>query len=303
MSKRQDVEFSSGKGTCAAWYYRPAGKVNAPYPCVVMAHGFGGLRELRLDAYAERFARAGLAVLVFDYRHFGGSSGSPRQIINIRRQLRDWRSAVKYARSLDEVDPERICLWGTSFSGGHVIRIAARDREIAAVISQVPFVSGIAVVLAGSFRQNMKLAVAGLKDLFYSYFGKVYYVPIAGAPGSLAALTAPGALEGIRRMYPPGYTPDERIAARVFLSTVFYSPGRWVWMLKMPLLVQVASKDATVPPGPTHKAASRAHLVRSIEYEIDHFDIYVGKNFERAVKDQVDFLNEFLARREAKRRR
>jgi hypothetical protein len=74
----------------------------------------------------------------------------------------------------------------------------------------------------------------------------------------------------------------------------------FTWRLRMPLLVQIAAKDGTVPPGPAHKAASRAHVVRCIEYDIDHFDIYVGKHFERAVKDEVDFLSEFLARRNAK---
>ncbi|HPS57981.1 MAG TPA: alpha/beta hydrolase [Spirochaetota bacterium] len=300
MIKREDVEFRSGDDTCAAWYYRPAGRVKSPYPCVVMAHGFGGQRELRLDAYAERFAKAGYAVIVFDYRHFGGSSGTPRQLISIKKQLRDWRAAVKYARSLEEIDPDSICLWGTSFSGGHVMRTAAWDNKIAAVIAQVPFVSGISAALSAGLRQSARLAMAGLKDFFYSYFGRVFYVPAAGEPGSLAALTAPGAVEGIRRLYPDGYVPDERIAARIFLSIAFYSPGRWAWMLKMPLLVQVAAKDATVPPRAAYKAASRAHYVRSIKYDIDHFDIYVGKPFEQAVRDAIDFLNEFLARRQAK---
>ena len=303
MIQRQDVEFRSGNDTCAAWYYKPAVKVKSPCPCVVMAHGFGGQRELRLDAYAERFAKAGYAVIVFDYRHFGGSSGTPRQLISIKKQLRDWRAAVKYARSLDGIDPRSICLWGTSFSGGHVIRTAARESEIAAVIAQVPFVSGISVALSAGLRQAARLAMAGLKDFFYSLSGRVFYVPAAGEPGSLAALTAPGAVEGIKRLYPAGFVPDERIAARIFLSIPFYSPGRWVWMLKMPLLLQVAAKDATVPPRAAFRAASRARNVRSIKYDIDHFDIYVGKHFEQAVRDEIDFLNEFLARRQAKSRK
>ncbi len=300
MISRKDVEFRSGKETCAAWYYRPGGKSGSSIPCVIMAHGFCGQRELRLDAYAESFAKAGYAVLVFDYRHFGGSSGSPRQMISIKKQLQDWRAAVKFARSLGNVDPGSICLWGTSFSGGHVIRIAARDHAVAAVIAQVPFVSGISVALSAGIKQSVRLARAGLKDLFYSYFGRVFYVPAAGEPGSVAALTAPGAIEGIKSLYPVGYVPDERIAARIFLFIPFYSPGRWAWMLKMPLLVQVAAKDSTVSPKAAYKAASRAHNVRSIEYNIDHFDIYTGKNFETAVRDEIDFLDEFLARRSSR---
>ena len=111
---RTDTAFRSDGGTCAAWLYRPAG--DGPHPIVVMAHGFSGVREQRLDAYAERFAEAGLAVLVFDYRHFGASDGEPRQLLSIPRQLADWRAAIAYARSLDGIDPKRVALWGTSFS-------------------------------------------------------------------------------------------------------------------------------------------------------------------------------------------
>ena len=135
---RRDVEFSSNGVRCAAWLYEggPA--------CVVMAHGFGGVRVARLDAYAERFAAAGYSVLVFDYRNFGDSGGEPRQLLSVAMQLDDWRAAVAYARSLDGVDPDRIALWGTSFSGGHVMVIAAEDARIAAAISQNPFVDGAA---------------------------------------------------------------------------------------------------------------------------------------------------------------
>lgn len=294
MISRKDVEFKSGNETCAAWYYRPDGKSGSPIPCVIMAHGFAGQRELRLDAYAESFAKSGYAVLVFDYRHFGGSSGIPRQIISIKKQLQDWRAAVKFARTLDDVDPGSICLWGTSFSGGHVIRVAAWDHDIAAVIAQVPFVSGISSALSTGIKQAVRLAWAGLKDLFCLCFGRAFYVPAAGEPGSVAALTAPGALEAIEKLYPEGFVPDERVAARIFLSIPFYNPGRWTRMLKMPLLVQVAAKDATLSPKAAYKAASRARNVRSIEYDIDHFDIYIGKSFETAVRDEIDFLDELL---------
>lgn len=95
-----------------------------------MAHGLGGVRQMRLDTFAERFSAAGYRCLVFDYRHFGASAGEPRQLLSVRRQLEDWRCAIAYARQLDGVDPERIILWGTSFSGGHVIRIASRDSGL-----------------------------------------------------------------------------------------------------------------------------------------------------------------------------
>ena len=112
-----------------------------------MAHGFSGVREQRLDAYAERFAAAGLAVLVFDYRHFGASQGEPRQLLSIAPPARaDWRAAVAHARYLLEVDPKRVAVWGTSFSGGHVVAVAAADPAIAAVVSQAPFTDGLSAI-------------------------------------------------------------------------------------------------------------------------------------------------------------
>src|SRR5206468_5312028 len=134
---RSDVTFRSGGDACAAWLYRP--EREGPYPIVVLAHGFGALREARLWAYAERFAAAGMAALVFDYRHFGASGGEPRQLLDVSRQLADWAAAVAFARGLDGVDAERVALWGTSLSAGHVVSTAADDPRVAAVVAQVPF--------------------------------------------------------------------------------------------------------------------------------------------------------------------
>jgi len=92
---REDITFNSFGTECAAWLYRP--EAESPTPCVVMAHGFSGVREARLDAYAERFCKAGMAVLLFDYRHFGASAGEPRQLMSVQKQLQDWETAVSVA--------------------------------------------------------------------------------------------------------------------------------------------------------------------------------------------------------------
>src|ERR1700739_1547483 len=109
-------------GTPPRWGLRTAG--NGDAPLLVMAHGLGAVRTMRLDAYAERFCAAGYACLVFDYRNFGDSEGAPRQLLDIRMQLQDWIVAVAYARTLAGIDHNRIGLWGTVFAGGHVIGTA-----------------------------------------------------------------------------------------------------------------------------------------------------------------------------------
>ncbi len=144
MARRDDVTFTSGGERIAAWLYHPATDHGGRAPCVVMAHGFAGVKEARLDAFAERFAAAGLSCLVFDHRHFGGSGGEPRQLFDIGHQREDWRSALRYARSLASVDTQAIGLWGTSFGGGHVLELAARDAGIRAAVLHLPLVDALA---------------------------------------------------------------------------------------------------------------------------------------------------------------
>ncbi len=144
LHTRTDVTFLSGGDDVAAWLYEPDAARDARIPCIVMAHGFSGTRADALPAYAERFAEAGFGVVLLDYRGFGDSGGEPRQIVDIRRQQEDYEAAIRFACRQAWVDPERIALFGTSFSGGHVVDIAARDRRIAAVIAQAPFADGVA---------------------------------------------------------------------------------------------------------------------------------------------------------------
>jgi fermentation-respiration switch protein FrsA (DUF1100 family) len=116
----REIPFTSGGVACAAWHLPANSSTFADpqgRPCVVMAHGFGGTRDSGLLRYAEPIAEAGIDALVFDYRGFGDSGGEPRQLVSFRRQREDYRAAVAAARSLPGVDPERIVLSGTSYSG------------------------------------------------------------------------------------------------------------------------------------------------------------------------------------------
>jgi fermentation-respiration switch protein FrsA (DUF1100 family) len=261
----------------------------------VLAHGFSAVRELRLDAYAERFAAAGLAALVFDYRHFGASGGEPRQLIDIDRQLDDWRAALAYARGLEGVDSERMALWGSSFSGGHVIAVAGGGERVAAVVSQVPFTDGMSALRVASLRQTLRLTRAGLRDELRARRGRApYYIPSVGPPGSLAAMTAPGAEEGMEAMQPPGFEIDKRYTPRVGLRMGRYRPYRLLEQMHCPVLVCVAENDTTTPPGPAIAAAERAPNAELVRYPIEHFDVYVGEWFERAVRDQTGFFTHHL---------
>jgi len=139
---RRDIEFDAEGVILRGWFYT-ANSDAATAPVIVMAHGLSAVKEMYLDDYAEHFSGAGLHVLVFDHRNFGASDGEPRQEIDPVAQTRDYRHAITYAKTLPEVDGEKIGIWGSSFSGGHVQVVAAYDKRVKAAVAQVPFVSGI----------------------------------------------------------------------------------------------------------------------------------------------------------------
>ena len=119
-------------------------------------------------------------------------------------------------------------------------------------------------------------------------------IPIVGAPGTLAAMTSPGAAEGYAALFPEGFEPRNEFIPRTTLGLGFYSPLRSARGVRCPLLVQVCTDDSVTPAAPARKLAARAPQGRLIEYPGDHFGIYVGELFERAVADQVAFLREHL---------
>ncbi|MHA7649418.1 alpha/beta hydrolase [Mycobacterium sp. ML4] len=293
MMKRSEVAFQSGDATCRAWLYLPA--TAAPHPVIVMAHGLGGVRGMRLDAYAEQFSAAGYACLVFDYRHFGDSGGQPRQLLDIREQLADWSAAVAFARSRSEIDPTRIVLWGTSFGGGHVIVTAARDTTIAAVIAQCPFTDGIASTLAMGPVSALKVATRAIADLAAARLGRnPVMVALAGPPNSAALMTAPDALAGYLHLVPDDSTHRNEVAARVGLHIPRHRPGRHVARITCPILLCVCETDTVAPAAATLRHARTARRGEVRCYPEGHFDIYVGVAFDRVVADQIAFLHQHV---------
>jgi pimeloyl-ACP methyl ester carboxylesterase len=287
--ERSDVTFESAGERLAAWLFTP--DAAGPHPIVVLAHGFGGVRTARLGAFAERFAAAGYAALVFDYRHFGDSSGEPRQLLDIQGQLDDWRAAVAFARSLGGVARDRVVLWGTSFSGGHVAVIAAEDHRIAAAISQGPFLDGIWALRAAGPMNIVRLTVSGLRDEARRLRGREpYRIPIVGPPGTVAVMNSPDADPGYRALFSPGDEFRNEVAARVGLRVGTYRPIRYAGRIACPWLLAVCDRDVVTPPEPALKAAARAPRSEVRRYDAEHFDIYVGELFERVVADQVAFL-------------
>ncbi|MGB0871733.1 MAG: alpha/beta hydrolase [Solirubrobacterales bacterium] len=283
---REEVSFQVAGENCAAWLYHPQGNDETSSPIVVMAHGLSGTRRDGLGAFAERFARAGFAALVFDHRGLGDSGGEPDRFVPAR-QLEDWAAAIEFARSLEAIDAGRVVTFGSSMGGGNALAAAAVDRRVAAVISQVPFLDLRRQAHRNSFRVNLKILTSALLG---------GYLPAVGQPDEAAFINAPGSEAGWRHVVSIGENSKwrNRVSARWIVGRPF-NPGRVASELHCPWLVCVGDADQVARPGPAINAARRAPHGELRVYEgVDHFDIYDGAEHETLVADQIAFLRRHL---------
>lgn len=297
----EELEFDSHGSTLRAGLFRPRRAVATNVeglPCVVMAHGLGGTRAAGLEPFAQRFAEAGLAVLVFDYRGFGLSTGEPRQVVNVRMQLDDWAAAIRCARGLPGIDPQRIALWGSSFSGGLVVAAAVEDGGVAAVSSQGAMMDGLAALMnlvkQEGVIQTAKVTALAAADALCARLGRARVRrPVVGDPGEMAVLTTPDSKPGYLAITPPDWVNS--ISLDWMLSLPLFRPNRMAERLPCPTLFCIAENDVVVPPWAMEDAARRAGAKAEVRrYPRGHFDIYVNEGFEDSAGDQTEFFTRHL---------
>lgn len=294
-SPRVAVRFRSGPVDLAAWHY--PGRSGA---CVVMAGGFAVPKEPATDLFARRFHEAGFSVLAFDCRNLGESAGRPRQLVRIREQLADWRSAVGFAAALPEVDPARLAVWGFSATGGHILTLAARDRRLAAAIAQTPNAGGPAAARhAMSFQTKgaaLRTMARGVLDELGGQFGRApLLLPLGGTPGEVAVLTTPDVLDTDRAIGAAAGHPGwpQTVAARSVLRLGAYRPGRHAPRIACPLLVLVCRDDHSALPAAAERAAQRAPQAELVRLPGGHYAPFLAAH-EQAVAAQLRFLREKL---------
>jgi pimeloyl-ACP methyl ester carboxylesterase len=262
-----------------------------------MAHGIAGTRDCGLLPFAEAFSGAGLDVVLFDYRCFGESSGEPRQLASPPRHRDDYRAAVEFARDLNGVDPERIVLWGSSWSGGHVVYVAAEDPRVTAVIAQTPDLDGIRTLREISnyagWGQLARITREGLKDLARAARGlPPHMIPVVAPAGRTAAIASPDGDAGYHAIAGPTWRNE--LAARAVIAENANRAITRIESIRCPILIQIADRDTIAPPSQARAGAWRAKgYVEVREYPCEHFDIYLGWR-DRAIADQLHFLRRHL---------
>ncbi|MGW1159517.1 alpha/beta hydrolase [Streptomyces sp. NPDC002513] len=282
-----------------AWVFRPP-TGNGPFPAITMAHGFAGVKYRGLQGYAERFSRAGFVVLVHDHRGFGLSGGEPRGDIDPWQQLADWRRAVSFLETLDDVDVHRIGIWGSSYGGGHSIVLAATDRRIKAAVAQVPTISG--------YEQGLRRVPPDRKRALEERFDEDERAQLAGRQpeyqllNSLdaqvqAAYHSPAMDEfNARFPLPADIEEPDHITLRSTRKAQMYEPGAWVARVSpTPLLMVLATADTITLSDLGLAAYERALQPKRLAmYAGDHFDAYVAA-FGTTSAAATEWFREHLA--------
>lgn len=296
----QELMFQSHGDRCSAWHFPGEGERfarGAGRPIVVMGHGFGGTKDAGLQPFAERISAAGIDVFAFDYRGFGASEGYPRQTISITRQMEDYQAAILEAQLLPGVDRNRVVLWGSSFSGSHVIRVGSGRDDIAAVIAMTPMTSGLAVSKAAVAHRDVLsalkwTALGAASRIRVARGGQPVLMPLAAKPGEPGALALDGAYESYTAMAGPTWRNE--VDSSVGMQVLSVRTSAAAKKLRAALLVQIADFDRYVPADSVAKTAVHGRA-QVHHYPCDHFDVWPGHEwFSPVVDDQVRFLTRTL---------
>jgi len=284
----REASFFSEGARIAAHLYPARADQGIPSPGVVLCHGFTGIKEWLLPAFATAFSRAGITALTFDYRCFGASDGEPGKLVP-SDQVDDIRNAITFFASLSEVDPNRIGLWGTSFGGGNVLVATAVDPRVKAVISQVPFGSGKRLLENGG-------AEPGIAELLAA--DRVRRVMQGSGEKFPAAMLAG---DELRTYFEQAYADRPELAVDLELATVdriaAWIPEIYAPMISpRPLLVVACERDATTPLSEAASIFAHAREPKRLEVlpDLGHFGVYEGAGFERAIGAEIGFLQEYL---------
>ena len=277
---QRDIEFSANGTTLRGWLFTPE-RSDGPRPTVVMSHGYSAVKEMYLDHYGAVFAAAGLNALVYDNRNFGASDGEPRQEIDPWAQINDYRHAITFASTLAEVDENAIGIWGSSYSGGHVLVVGALDRRVKAVVSQGLVVSGYQ-----NFRRLVRAdLIAGFRaqfdaDRLARFNGEApAMVPVvAEDPMAPCALPTADSYEWFttaQQSIAPSWRNEVTLRSVEMLSE--YEPGAYIGHISpTPLLMMPARGDHLCPVDLTLDAYEDAREPKRLELQPGgHFDIYV----------------------------
>lgn len=285
---RQNLEFSALDGTSLAATFFFPDKGDGPFPAIVLSHGFGAVKEMALDQYADAFCAAGYACLVYDHRNTGSSAGMPRGEIDPWKQISDMRDAITCVANHEKVDADKIGLWGTSFSGGHSLVVAATDRRIKCVVSVVPTISG--------HQNTIRARTTADYETFVREANEERAQRQQGKEPRIVPISKEGdesyewsKVAGVNTTY---------VNACTFLSLAMrdaYEPGQYIAAISpTPLLMVVGTEDTKCLTDLQLEAFSKAHEPKKLEiFSGGHYDPYMTQ-LENICTASRDWFSAYL---------
>ncbi|KAJ7239416.1 alpha/beta-hydrolase [Mycena haematopus] len=279
-----------------AWKYLPvAERRTTPHPIILMAHGFGADKTMGLEYYAEAFAAVGYACIVFDYRRWGASDGTPRNVLIVKDQLEDYRTVIKYARQQPEFDPQRLVLWGSSFSGAHSITLSS-DAAINAVaaIAQCPY-TGVSHPLPLDITY-IKIAGSAVLDMIKQALGLTpVYIPVISEPNTVGALTTEGTKSGMLAICSKDVEYRNQISASSLLQVPPYQPRAKAGLVNCPLLIVLPAEDNLCLPEGAIQISKATEKCELVSLPCGHFDLYHGMSHHtESLTAQLEFLKKHV---------
>lgn len=286
------IEFASEERILLrGWLRLPPGE--GPHPLVILAHGFGGLKEWTIPEVADALLAAGLGALAFDYRNFGDSDGTPREEVDHPGQIADWRSAITFATTLPEIDPRRIGLWGTSLGGRNVLIVGALERRVRCIVAQVPAIDWADTVLnhqhnATQRRDLLRRLEQDRRDRFLG--AEPVYVENQTTPGTETASFFESLSEEQKRNWKArltlrSYEPSVASSARPFMGMISPTPLRMILVeddVITPTALQLEAYEAALQPKSLVLLPGR------------HYDVYASPLKEHAIAAAREWLAEHL---------
>jgi len=298
---RQDITFMSQGLRCSGWLYLPNDlPVGQKIPGIVMAHGYSGVKEMYLSNFAERFVGADFVTLVFDYRYCGSSEGEPRGQLFPHEQVEDYRNAITWISDHPQVDPERIGVWGTSKSGGHVLYLAAYDKRVKAVVAQVPSVVTPETRRRRDPEQYDKLGALLMQDRIARYkTGVVNYLKVVAPEGEPCVIRTAEAYEWFMhagRSIAPNWRNQVTVES-LEKEREFDPVGPIRLIAPTPLLLIGAEYDTLVPADLVVAAYERALEPKAVLLlPCGHFDVYhIEPWLSKAAGAAVEWFTNHLA--------
>lgn len=296
---KTELTYDSDGYSIAANMYTPQGKPGEKFPALVLLHPFGAVKEQSMDLYAKAFAEKGFVTLAYDRRNMGKSSGKIRQYEDSRGgAVLDCKNAVTYLSTLDNVDSDKISVFGLCAGGGYAVASFCLDKRIKACATASAADLGDFIRSIPKEQLDQILVQAGENRNEIAKGGEPKYLPILPERKEDITKDTPELMSGGHDYYltPRGRHPNQvnRCAIIAYDDMIGYdSYSHMEFKDERPLLL-IAGENAS-----TLKYSQQAYDKASEPKEIfvvenkGHFDFY-DYQVDLAVDKATEFYKKHL---------